>query len=305
MRILLAAAFAASFTFTQALPAHTHDSSCGETSVHTHSFKISCGSDCHAHVDVDEHESLGLAPTLSLSMASQTLTEERTVAKQRPPLPLEVHPSFMEALAKADRVSEKQDFQQALALIAGVLYPDGVTVSIDAASLGGMRALGVKAAERGIATWNQSLGQDNPVRYVGIGKPAEIVIKFTDKVPEGSADALGLIELRKEYRWNRTRFEVSNTGVIHVQRHFEGEALGDAHLAEIVCHELGHLIGLADVEYVGHLMGPMDLNRPASGPQPHEVRAVRVLRDRARTQWNDVRDLILKSKPNGAAQQSR
>jgi hypothetical protein len=47
------------------------------------------------------------------------------------------------------------------------------------------------------------------------------------------------------------------------------------------CHELGHVLGLDDTNIVGAVMGPLDLNRPASGPSDAEVEAVRLVRTEA------------------------
>ena len=44
-------------------------------------------------------------------------------------------------------------------------------------------------------------------------------------------------------------------------------------------HELGHMFGLDDVNTVGMLMGPLDLRRPVSKPNPTEIETVQAIRE--------------------------
>jgi hypothetical protein len=43
-------------------------------------------------------------------------------------------------------------------------------------------------------------------------------------------------------------------------------------------HELGHLLGLGDVESTGVLMGPLERGKPLTKPTKNEVEDVKALR---------------------------
>ena len=207
-------------------------------------------------------------------------------------LPPECHPSFVKALDRADEATTNKDYQYGLALCHGVLYTGGVTVKIDEKTLGSNRTASVSAVNTAVKTWQTALGKDCPIRLVSGSEAAQVLIQFVDRVPRQGDDALGLIELQKSYRWNKSRYEVETKATIFVQRGYDGETLPEDHLQEIVCHELGHLLGLADVDFTGHLMGPLVIGHPIDGPLPHEIRAVKLLREAARSKISEIERIL-------------
>lgn len=203
-------------------------------------------------------------------------------------LPPQVHPTFVKAIQNADEAANGRDYQKAQALLKGVLYPDGVTVKLDEGSALDQKSRAIKATNRAVETWHQRLGGDSPIRLVSNTAKADLTIVLVNKVPSSSHDALGLIELQKQYRWNNVRHEVINSGTIWVQRTWDGKYLNEDELTEVICHELGHLLGLADVDQVGTLMGPMVMGKPTLTPAPHEVDALKKLRHEARVSLNRI-----------------
>lgn len=198
-------------------------------------------------------------------------------------LPPEVHPTFTKTMESAQAAYAKGETQKALAMLEGVVYPDGVTVKLDLSTTGSASTKATSAVKRAVSTWARELEGDSPIRLVGNNEKADVKIVLTDSIPQSSEDALGLIDLKKEYRWNNVRHEVSNSGTIYIMRIWDGKPLTEDEMTEVATHELGHLLGLADAEFVGHLMGPMMHGQSVLAPKPHEVRAVQILRSNART----------------------
>ncbi|MCB0825461.1 MAG: matrixin family metalloprotease [Armatimonadetes bacterium] len=198
-------------------------------------------------------------------------------------LPQEVHPAFARSISNAESASSSGNNQKALALLKGVVYPEGVTVKIDESSIpDGRRNEAYNATAASIKTWQAVLSGDSPLQFVGANEEADIVIQFTNSIPADSADCLGLIQLKKEYRWNNWQHELGVSGTIHVMKSFNGKPLKYEEWNEVICHELGHLLGLDDVTENGKLMGPLRFGKPVLAPATNEVDAVKTLRQAAR-----------------------
>jgi hypothetical protein len=202
-------------------------------------------------------------------------------------LPAEIHESSIKALNEASEAHQKRDHQLALALLHGVFYKGGVKVAVDpkfpAPNQAAREGLG-----RSLSTWSTTLEGDSPIQFINDASAADVKIQFVDKVPRSGHDALGLIELKKEYRWNRLRYEIEITGTIYIQTHFDKNPLDATQYSEVIAHELGHLLGLDDMPNPGQLMGPMIVNQPIPNPNKRESYAVQILRHQAKKQWNSV-----------------
>ncbi len=216
-----------------------------------------------------------------------TLATASSVLASNTNMPPEVHPSFIDTLESAISARNNGENRKAMAMLEGIIYPNGISIRLDTASAGSQLANAKSAIGRAAATWDQQLDGDSPIKLT-TSQSAEINIVFTNRIPEASHDALGLIDLKKEYRWNRTRHEVSNSGTIYVMKSWDGDALTEDQITEIVTHEFGHMLGLGDVDFVGHLMGPMVKSKVTLQAKPHEVRALQQLRAYARSQLKQL-----------------
>ena len=189
---------------------------------------------------------------------------------------------FRETLVRADRAHAKGDYHLAMALLEGSLYSTGVRIAIDAHSLDPRQMDQEEAVRQAFSKWSESLDGDFPIRLVGDSENYDVVIRFVDSIPEAGSHGLGLIKVRKNYRWSSEAHEVSYSGSIQVVRAAAGGPLTPAETLDVVMHELGHLLGLADVSRTSDLMGPMVRGKPVLQPTKPEVDAVKDLRETIR-----------------------
>lgn len=206
-------------------------------------------------------------------------------------VPAAVSSDVRAALKKAESAVVAGDFELALALYEGALYPDGVTFAIDRSTLDTDAGWQDKAVYQALATWFSELDGDFPVNFVDDVEDAELVLSFVGEIQVTGTDALGLIRLKKNYRWNETRHEVTYSGTIQIVSTPPGGNLSNAETVDVVMHELGHLLGLADDSRAGSLMGPLDRGKPLKRPTVREVAAVRELRALLRRRIVEVKAL--------------
>ena len=206
-------------------------------------------------------------------------------------LPESVSSEVRSALMKAEKAVAEGDFELALALYEGTLYSKGITFTVDRSTLyadTGWQATAVKLA---LATWSKALDGDFPVHFVDDVDEADLVLSFVDEIDVAGPDPLGLIRLKKNYRWNALRHEVTFDGTIQIVRSAPGGRLSKGETVDVVMHEFGHLLGLADVPQAGALMGPLDRGNPLRRPTAREVDDVRELRALIRQRIEDVKVL--------------
>ena len=202
-------------------------------------------------------------------------------------LPKGVSDDVREVFQKAERAVEESDYQLALALYEGALYSGGITVAIDVSTLDYFDQQ--DAVRFAISTWSDELDGDFPVKLIDDEKKADVVLSFVDSIKSQGADTLGLISLRKNYRWNSVIHEVSYKGTIQVVRSAQGGMLTQAETIDVVMHEFGHLLGLGDTSKVGVLMGPMLRGYPLYRPTSAEVEDVESLRAILKSRIGEVK----------------
>jgi Zn-dependent protease with chaperone function len=198
-----------------------------------------------------------------------------------------IHPAWIKSLDRASALADQGEVSHALALVSGGLYVDGVTIGMDGRSAKSPSAR--RAFQRAVRYWQSALGDDCPLRVVD--GSASVNVVMVDSI-SAAGDELGLIEMKKNYQWSPQNFSCLTTAKISIVRSFGGSSLSEDELTETMAHEMGHLLGLADVEDVGYLMGPMDRARLTSGPTSVEVNAIQEVRQAFRQEMNSLSRLV-------------
>jgi hypothetical protein len=196
------------------------------------------------------------------------------------PLPKSASIDVKNAVEKADLALSEGDKNLALALYKGSLYTSKIRLAVDKSTLDSEEQF--SAVVMAVAVWDKELEGDFPVTIVEKAEDADVVVRFVDAIPERGEDALGLIKLEKSYRWSRSTHSFKCKGTISIVRSASGGRLTYSETRDVAMHELGHLLGLADVENTGVLMGPLERGKPLSKPTRSEVEDVKSMRQTIR-----------------------
>jgi hypothetical protein len=210
-----------------------------------------------------------------------SLTLSAVALASNGPLPQTASVDTRNAVEKADAAVMEGDRQLALALYKGSLFPNEVKLAVDQGSLDHDDQY--RAVYFALQTWYRELNGDFPVRLVDRVEEADVVVKFVDSIPERGQDALGLIQIEKSYRWSKSTHNFKCKGSISIVRSAVGGRLTFSETRDVVMHEIGHLLGLGDVEKTGVLMGPLERGKPLSKPTAAEVEDVKSLRETLRS----------------------
>lgn len=183
-----------------------------------------------------------------------------------------VHPAWVKSFDRALSLADQGEVNHAMALVSGGLYVNGISIAFDSRGASGSAR---RAFSRAVRHWQEALGDDCPLR-VSEGS-ASVTVVMVDSISK-AGDELGLIEMKKNYQWSPQTYSCGTTAKISIVRAYAGSPLSEDELTETMAHEMGHLMGLADVDEVGYLMGPMDRSRLTNGPTSLEVNAIQEVR---------------------------
>jgi hypothetical protein len=166
--------------------------------------------------------------------------------------------------------------QAALAKLEALLLTTPVSVGIDEATIPGRSTEFYDGVQQGIRIWADSL-PDSPFRFAEAGEKPTVLIKFVPHIA-ANRDLQGQIEAQHQFQWTSRSRSTKLTALMQVVYKTEGRLLRREEVAQVVAHELGHLLGLTDEDRSSGLMGPFTPGRLVRGPSKTEIAAVNEFR---------------------------
>lgn len=205
---------------------------------------------------------------------------------------------FSRALA----ASSEGDHQKGLAMLKVLLVPR-TNVRVDYSGLpADVAAEFRQGVQSGLKMWGDALGSDMPFSLTDRPE-AQVTIRFVDSIHGHShqgVDCKGEITARRRIQWGPDVHYFEFAAQISIVRFREGRTwMSSGEIAHITAHELGHALGLGDVQQSGRIMGPMTLGRPLSALTQDEVRAVQGFRASVRSEIERVQSRANSTGMNG------
>lgn len=144
----------------------------------------------------------------------------------------------------------------------------------------------VDGVKQAVAEWAKHLPE--PAFTFVDSDRSDITVRFVESVP-GKEELQGFIEARYEYNWTESSHSCRVSASLYVSSRCERRLLTQSEVAQIVTHELGHILGLSDSNEARRLMGPFNPAEPCLTPTTEELVAVRKFRERVLGEVDRIR----------------
>jgi hypothetical protein len=182
-------------------------------------------------------------------------------------------------------------YQPALAKLESLLMLNSVSVGIDTSTMPEDSATFSGGVDKGIGIWKNALPDSPYVRSTAGQKPT-VLIKFVKDIDSEGGDLQGMIEAEHEFKWSGSGHTSKLVSTMYVVYRTEGRNLTENEVAEVVAHELGHLLGLTDAYEAKGLMGPFISGQPRLAPSASELEAVQQFREMVRAEIAKIEERI-------------
>lgn len=128
-------------------------------------------------------------------------------------------------------------------------------------------------------TWNRSLGL-TAFAIASRGVQPDINFRFVPELRNGNTEIAGLTDWSREV-WYEPDYRCQIKGLVRARTILPGgKTVSNEAMTQILLHELGHVLGLADGG--DGVMGPLDPDRPILAPSQQEIRLLKVFIGEAR-----------------------
>jgi predicted Zn-dependent protease len=198
--------------------------------------------------------------------------------------PVTILPEVQKQLDDARDCSTKGTLEIAIAHANLILVDDEVTYEIEYQGVpNDERGRCKKALDCALGAWQKALDQTLTFKAVADPEKADMVIRFKPNVMMGNEEVAGYVNWKRTLKADAGKVQTVNfKSVLQIRTiSLNGELMPLECVRHEVAHEVGHVLGLDDSNTTGDLMGPLDINRPVGGPQPHEAAVIKRLRDEA------------------------
>lgn len=192
-------------------------------------------------------------------------------------------PVMIQHLDYAEANLQRGDVAQALAYSDSVMMDRTQRVFIDTTEAGIDQIANAEAAAReAIAMWQDALPASVNVVFVPTRDEANIVFLYQRSVVVEGIGVAGNV------KWWRTIEPYGSGFIAKVRAEIrvrtvrpDGRPMSRDLMRHTSAHEFGHILGLADSDRVGDLMGPLDLEHPVKQIPRHELEALKSMHERA------------------------
>lgn len=165
-----------------------------------------------------------------------------------------------------------------------ILVDDEVKYSIQYVGIPDkLKARCTKALDGALDRWEKALGDTITFREVSDPNDAEVVVRFKPGVMMGKEPVAGYANWKRTLKVDGPRVQVMNfKSDLQIRTiNLDGQPMPMECVRHEIAHEVGHILGLEDSDSTGDLMGPLDVDHPVGQPMPHEIEAVKELREEA------------------------
>lgn len=135
-----------------------------------------------------------------------------------------------------------------------------------------------EAVVSALSIWEQSLEQHVKFERVQSQNGADVTFRFVEEIKGRDGDAGGFAEWKRTVTRVQGDYIGKTTALVRLADSASGRKFNSDALLQSALHEIGHVLGLDDSKGSNDVMGPLDLSRPITRPQPAEINALKSLR---------------------------
>lgn len=182
-----------------------------------------------------------------------------------------------ESLRRARQHAATGEVDHARATLDSLVMAKGVSVAIEAPS-----DMMLWAA-RGVETWNDALGER--AFRIERAETADVTVRFVHELDKSGCGTQGRVEATRQTSWSGHTHVYRLNGTIYVRDNVAGRPVQPDEIVNVIAHECGHILGLADTNRTDRLMGPLVPGHTKDAPTAAETRAIQEYRDQVRQSY--------------------